>query len=63
MIQVRLGLWRMDVGPTPPSGLLLECSAGEEVDRWPIGLAQSRRLARLSRHLISQLDPHLIRAA
>ncbi|WP_432903352.1 hypothetical protein ACQP1S_04620 [Micromonospora matsumotoense] len=41
----------------------MERSAGEEVDRWPIGLAQSRRLARLSRHLISQLDPHLIRAA
>lgn len=63
VIQVRLGLWRMDIGPTPPSGLLLECSAGEEVDRWPIGLAQSRRLARLSHRLISQLDPHLTRAA
>ncbi|WFE63973.1 hypothetical protein [Micromonospora sp. WMMD714] len=45
VIQVRVGLWRMDVGPTPPSGLLLELSAGSDVERWPIDLAQSRALA------------------
>ncbi|WP_181445221.1 hypothetical protein [Micromonospora endophytica] len=47
----------MDVGPTPPSGLLLELSASSEVERWPIGLAQSRALACLSQRLIRQLAP------
>ncbi len=55
VLQLRVGLWRMDVGPTPPTGLLLELSAGSEVDRWPIGLAQSRALAYLSQRLIRQV--------
>ncbi|WP_328340088.1 hypothetical protein [Micromonospora sp. NBC_00421] len=63
VIQVRVGLWRMDVGPTPPSGLLLELSAGSDVERWPIDLAQSRALAHLSRRLVSRLDPGTARAA
>ncbi|MEU8263536.1 hypothetical protein AB0C02_23285 [Micromonospora sp. NPDC048999] len=63
VIQVRIGLWRMDVGPTPPSGLLLELSAGSEVDRWPIDLAQSRSLAHLSQRLVRQLGPGSARAA
>ncbi|WP_205801124.1 hypothetical protein, partial [Micromonospora thermarum] len=40
VFQARVGLWRMDVGPIPPAGLLLELSAGSEVERCPIGLAQ-----------------------
>ncbi|MEV0329244.1 hypothetical protein AB0H63_22770 [Micromonospora echinospora] len=57
VIQARLGLWRMDVGPTSPTGLLLELSAGEYVERWPVGLAQSRALAHLSGDLIRRLGP------
>lgn len=56
VIQARIGLWRMDIGPTPPSGLLLEFSAGADVERWPIDLAQSRVLAQLSRRLLRRLD-------
>jgi hypothetical protein len=63
VIQVRLGLWRMDVGPTPPGGLLLELSAGSETERWPIDLAQSRALAAVSQRLIRQIDHGVIRAA
>ncbi|SCL19201.1 hypothetical protein GA0070624_1704 [Micromonospora rhizosphaerae] len=63
VIQARIGLWRMDVGPTPPSGLLLELSAGCDVERWPIDLAQSRSLAHLSRRLVRQLGPGSVRAA
>lgn len=55
VIQVRVGLWRMDVGPTPPAGLLLELSAGTEAERWPIDLAQSRALAHLSGRLLGRL--------
>jgi hypothetical protein len=62
VLQVRVGLWRMDVGPTPPSGLLFELSSGAEVDRWPIDLAQSRSLVHLSRRLLRQADQS-IRAA
>ncbi|WP_405113700.1 hypothetical protein OG559_07355 [Micromonospora sp. NBC_01405] len=63
VFQVRLGLWRMDVGPTPPSGLLLELSAGEHVERWPIDRAQSRALARISRRLLAGLSSGAMRAA
>nr|MDT0659200.1 hypothetical protein [Micromonospora sp. DSM 115978] len=63
VIQVRLGLWRMEVGPTPPSGLLLDLSVGSEVSRWPVGLAQSRRLAEVSSRLIRRVDPGTVRAA
>ncbi|MFF5072889.1 hypothetical protein ACFY2R_17305 [Micromonospora olivasterospora] len=63
VIQVRIGLWRMDVGKTPPSGLLLELSAGSDVERWPVDLAQSRALAHLSQRLVRQLDPGSLRAA
>lgn len=63
VIQVRVGLWRMDVGPTPPCGLLLELSAGCDVERWPIDLAQSRALAHLSQRLVRQLGQSSVRAA
>ncbi|TDC38123.1 hypothetical protein [Micromonospora sp. KC213] len=63
VIQARLGLWRMEVGPTPPSGLLLELSAGAEVDRWPLDLAQSRALAYLSQRLVRRLGPTALRVA
>ncbi|MDG4817358.1 MULTISPECIES: hypothetical protein [unclassified Micromonospora] len=60
---MRIGLWRMDVGPTPPSGLLLELSAGADVERWPIDLAQSRSLVDLSGRLLTGLDSSAARAA
>ncbi|MFF5174424.1 hypothetical protein ACFY3U_17535 [Micromonospora sp. NPDC000089] len=63
VIQVGIGLWRMDLSPNPPSGLLLELSVGSEVERWPIDLAQSRSLAHLSRRLVRRLGPPTIRAA
>jgi hypothetical protein len=63
VIQLRLGLWRMEIEPTPPAGLLLELSAGSDVERWPIGLAQSRSLAYLSKRLVRRLDPSSVRAA
>ncbi|GIJ28622.1 hypothetical protein Vqi01_37840 [Micromonospora qiuiae] len=63
VIQARIGLWRMDVGPTPPSGLLLELSADADAERWPIDLAQSRSLAYLSQRLVRRLGPGSARAA
>ncbi|MFC8846131.1 MULTISPECIES: hypothetical protein [unclassified Micromonospora] len=63
VIQVRIGLWRMDVGPTPPSGLLLELSTGADVERWPIDLAQSRSLVALSGRLLAGLAAGAARAA
>lgn len=63
VIQVRLGLWRMDVGPTPPTGLLLELSAGTHVERWPVDLAQSRALAHLAGRLVRRLTPTVAHAA
>lgn len=63
VIQVGIGLWRMDVGPTPPSGLLLELSAGSDVEQWPIDLAQSRALVHLSGRLLRQLVRAQPRAA
>ncbi|MFE0589592.1 hypothetical protein [Micromonospora echinospora] len=57
VIQARPGLWRMDVGPTPPTGLLLELSAGEHVERWPLDLVQSRALAHLAGRLVRKLGP------
>lgn len=56
VLQLSAGLWRMDVGPTPPTGLLLELCVGEETDRWPIGLAQSRALAHLAPRLLRRFD-------
>ncbi|MEU3453921.1 hypothetical protein ABZ671_09995 [Micromonospora sp. NPDC006766] len=38
-------------------------SAGSEVDRWPIDLAQSRSLAHLSQRLVRQLGSGSARAA
>ncbi|WP_089156634.1 hypothetical protein [Micromonospora sp. NBS 11-29] len=63
VIQAELGLWRMDVGPTSPSGLLLEFSAGEDVERWPLDLPQSHMLARASQRLLGRLTPGTARAA
>ncbi|SCE87905.1 hypothetical protein GA0070558_111123 [Micromonospora haikouensis] len=63
VLQVRLGLWRIDTGPTPPSGLLLELSAAADVERWPIDLAQSRSLVDLSGRLLAGLDSEATRAA
>ncbi|WBB72796.1 hypothetical protein O7602_24330 [Micromonospora sp. WMMD1128] len=63
VIQAGVGLWRMDVGPASPTGLLLELSAGEDVERWPIDLPQSRALIRTSQHLLRHLTPTATRAA
>lgn len=60
VIQVGVGLWRMQVGPTPPSGLLFELSAGADVERWPVDLAQSRVLARLLPSLPCQPAGHRV---
>ncbi|QLQ39307.1 hypothetical protein [Micromonospora robiginosa] len=63
VIQAGVGLWRMDVGPTAPSGMLLEFSAGEDVERWPLDLPRSRVLVRASQRLLRRLDPTASRAA
>jgi len=63
VIQARVGLWRMDVGPTPPTGLLLELSAGTEAERWPIDLAQSRALLPIMRDLLGMAGTTLPRIA
>ncbi|MFG1674383.1 hypothetical protein [Micromonospora sp. NPDC049282] len=63
VIQAGVGLWRMDVGPTSPSGLLLELSADEEVERWPLDLPQSRALVRASPRLLRRLAPPAVHAA
>ncbi|SCL35865.1 hypothetical protein GA0074692_4202 [Micromonospora pallida] len=63
VIQARLGLWRMDVAPIPPTGLLLELSAGEYVERWPLDLAQSRALAHLAGRLVRRLPSWPARVA
>ncbi|MEV0002412.1 hypothetical protein AB0H28_09015 [Micromonospora sp. NPDC050980] len=63
MIQAGVGLWRMDVGPTSASGLLLEFSAGAEVERWPLDLPRSGVLARASRRLLRRLTSPAVHAA
>ncbi|WP_428961879.1 hypothetical protein [Micromonospora fluostatini] len=63
VIQLRMGLWRMEIGDCPPSGLLLELSAGAEAERWPIGLEQSRAMVHLSRRLVRDLTLTARRAA
>ncbi|MFI5833739.1 hypothetical protein ACIA5A_08685 [Micromonospora sp. NPDC051300] len=63
VIQAGVGLWRMDVGPTSPSGLLLEFSAGADVERWPLDLPQSQALVRASQRLLRRLIPLAVHAA
>ncbi len=63
VIQVGAALWRMDVGPATPGGVLLELSVGEEVERWPIDLAQSRVLVPVLQDLIRRVDGGLRRVA
>jgi hypothetical protein len=63
VIQVRAGLWRMDVGPATPGGVLLELSVGEDVERWPIDLAQSANLVPLLRDLLRRAALGVARAA
>lgn len=43
VIQVRAALWQMDIGRLAPAGVLLELSAGDDPERWPVDLAQARR--------------------
>ncbi|MEV4757436.1 hypothetical protein AB0J86_20285 [Micromonospora sp. NPDC049559] len=59
IIQMNVGLWRMDVGPVSPGGVLLEFTLEEDVDRWPVDLAQSHALARLLPRLLRQADATL----
>ncbi|SCL54634.1 hypothetical protein GA0070606_2315 [Micromonospora citrea] len=63
VIQVRAGLWQMDVGRLRPSGVLLELSADDEPERWPIDLAQARALAYVLRDLLRTADDAARRAA
>jgi hypothetical protein len=63
VIQVGAALWRMDVGPTSPGGVLLELSAGDHVERWPIDLAQSANLVPLLRDLLRLAVPGVAPAA
>ncbi|MGW4467990.1 hypothetical protein [Micromonospora sp. NPDC004704] len=53
----------MDVGPVPPSGVLLELSVGEQVERWPIDLPQARALVPVLLGLLARTDPAHLRAA
>ncbi|MGW4461016.1 hypothetical protein [Micromonospora sp. NPDC004704] len=43
--------------------MLLELSLGEDVERWPIDLAQSRALVPVLSGLLSQADATWLRAA
>jgi hypothetical protein len=63
VIQVGAALWRMDVGPVPPGGVLLELSLGEDAERWPIDLAQSRALVPVLQGLVRRADAAPARAA
>jgi hypothetical protein len=64
VIQIGAGLWRMDVGPsTAPGGVLLELSAGDHVERWPIDLAQSANLVPVLTGLLRRAAPTLTAAA
>ena len=73
VIQIRAGLWGMDT-PSPsmvrpgialraPGGLLLELSCGEDVERWPVDLAQSHALLPLLSRLLGPNSLALPRAA
>ncbi|MEU2661769.1 hypothetical protein [Micromonospora sp. AMSO12t] len=46
-----------------PSGVLLELSAGDEPERWPIDLAQARALVHVLRDLLRTADDAARRAA
>ncbi|MCX4386647.1 hypothetical protein OG777_06860 [Micromonospora peucetia] len=63
VIQVRAGLWQMDVGRLSPSGVLLELSAGDDPERWPIDLVQARVLVHVLRDLLRVADDAARRAA
>jgi hypothetical protein len=63
VIQVSAALWRMDVGPASPGGVLLELSVGEDVERWPIDLAQSANLVPVLRGLLRRAAPGIAQAA
>lgn len=63
VIQVAAGLWRMDVGPCQPGGVLLELSVGEDADRWPIDLAQARLLVPVLAGLLRRAGTELPQAA
>ena len=63
VIQVGVGLWQMDVGPVSLGGVLLELSAGEEVERWPVDLAQARALVPVLLGLLGRTDGGRLRAA
>ncbi|MGK5676072.1 hypothetical protein ACSNOB_24910 [Micromonospora sp. URMC 106] len=56
VIQVRAALWQMDVGRLAPAGVLLELSAGDDPERWPIDLAQARALVHVLRELLRLAD-------
>ncbi|MBB4962337.1 hypothetical protein [Micromonospora polyrhachis] len=53
----------MDIGPTRIDGVLLELSVGEEVECWPIDLAQSRALVGVLRDLLRRAEDAVPRAA
>ncbi|MEO3742190.1 hypothetical protein [Plantactinospora sp. B5E13] len=63
VIQVAAGLWRMDVGPCQPGGVLLESSVGEDADRWPIDSAQARVLVAVLVDLLRRADVEFPQAA
>ncbi|GAB3808327.1 hypothetical protein [Micromonospora zhanjiangensis] len=63
VFQIGAGLWRMDVGPTERTGVLLELSVGDDVERWPIDLAQAVKLVPLLRRLIGGPAADLPQAA
>lgn len=63
VIQVRAGLWRMDVGPAGAEGVAVELSVGEDVEWWPIDLAQARALVRVLNDLLRNADRASSRAA
>ncbi|MEU7998762.1 hypothetical protein AB0B83_26000 [Micromonospora sp. NPDC049060] len=63
VIQVRAALWQMDVGRLSPAGVLLELSAGDDPERWPIDLAQARALVHVLRDLLRVADDAARRVA
>jgi hypothetical protein len=69
LIQVGAGLWRMDLEPEftrppePVGGIRLEFTLGEDVERWPINLVQSRALVPVLQSLLGRADAALTRAA
>ncbi|MGW0435891.1 hypothetical protein ACWDV4_25530 [Micromonospora sp. NPDC003197] len=63
VIQVRARLWQIGVDSTRINGVLLELSVGEDVECWPIDLAQSRALVGVLRDLLRIADRAAARAA